>query len=549
MNKQRIIMVAMLVFTLVALALAGCTKGKEESDAPPGSASPAAGVTAGKDKLPKVEYVAGDPLGGLKLPLADSPVKLTMIAPDGDMYKKDSWILTQEIKKKLNLDIDLTKYGTTYIEKLKLLIATNNLPDIVTAVGDYATINKLATANMLLPLDNYLNIMPNFRNYLEKNPQIRNDLTAIDGHFYNTAFEGFYAPLGISSAWVYRQDVFKKYNIEPKFATIDEFYDTLLKIRDASPGNYPIINRGNGQRMISYFSGAFNTGESIYYSDANGKWQYGPVEPNYKEILQLLNKMQNDKLLHPEWAANDGNAMLKLIWSDPYAGGAVLPEAPTWAGKPTNELNFTYDVFLPPKPNVPGGAQKMYVNGLIQTQNTGISVSAKTKNPEAIMKFIDYMYSDEGTLWLFYGAEGLTYKKNAQGALIPIGGDGTGNHDDYIKAIITQYGFGSRGFFARMPPEALKEPKLEQIKVDAQMRLKPSMKLNSPKINLDPLELDYVTTTMATITKFAQESAMQFATGKKPFGEWDSYVAKLKEMGIDSILDMYNKAWAKQKGN
>lgn len=494
----------------------------------------------------RIEYDPNDPLGGGTLPLSPEPVKVTMMASSGSLYNP-SWTVTDEIFKKTNLDIDLTTYGATYAEKLRLLIATNSLPDIIESIGDYNMMNKLASAKLLLPLDEYLDIMPNFREYLEQNPDTKRNLTAYDGHIYNTPLEGYYAPLGINSAWIYRTDVFEKYGIDPNFSTNTDFYNTLAALKKAVPEAYPMLNRSNAMGLIGRMSAAYNTDVRITYDFSSGTWAYGPTQPNFKELLMFVNKLQNDGLLHPEWFTMSADNVIKIAWDNEYKGGAVLIEAPSWRGQNLPEHTFKYEVFMPPLPDVPGGQQKMRMagNGSTLTEKRGVSVSSKTENPDTIMKFIDYMFSKEGSDFLAHGIEGVHYTRNAEGGMIPVKGDGSGTHYDYTIGIISTYGFGSAGFTALSLPDARKAPRLVEEKAEAQYMLEDSILPVNPRVNFSEMEADFINAVLPNIQTFMEESAIQFATGKKSFEEWGDYVQQIEDMGISDIVNIYNDAWSR----
>ena len=45
------------------------------------------------------------------------------------------------------------------------------------------------------------------------------------------------------------------------------------------------------------------------------------------------------------------------------------------------------------------------------------------------------------------------------------------------------------------------------------------------------------------LTKYRQENASKFVTGDKSFDEWESYVQGYKDMGIDEMISIYQKAY------
>ena len=47
---------------------------------------------------------------------------------------------------------------------------------------------------------------------------------------------------------------------------------------------------------------------------------------------------------------------------------------------------------------------------------------------------------------------------------------------------------------------------------------------------------------MADIETYVDEMDMKFITGREPIENWDTYVAKVKEMGIENVIGIYQEA-------
>ena len=47
---------------------------------------------------------------------------------------------------------------------------------------------------------------------------------------------------------------------------------------------------------------------------------------------------------------------------------------------------------------------------------------------------------------------------------------------------------------------------------------------------------------MADIETYVDEMVMKFITGREPIENWDTYVAKVKEMGIENVIGIYQEA-------
>ena len=47
---------------------------------------------------------------------------------------------------------------------------------------------------------------------------------------------------------------------------------------------------------------------------------------------------------------------------------------------------------------------------------------------------------------------------------------------------------------------------------------------------------------MADIETYVDEMVMKFITGREPIEDWDTYVAKVKEMGIENVIGISQEA-------
>lgn len=47
---------------------------------------------------------------------------------------------------------------------------------------------------------------------------------------------------------------------------------------------------------------------------------------------------------------------------------------------------------------------------------------------------------------------------------------------------------------------------------------------------------------MADIDTYVDEMIMKFITGREPLDNWDAYVSKVKEMGVERVLNIYQEA-------
>lgn len=115
--------------------------------------------------------------------------------PNGKTYVQGDWKPTwAAIQNELNFTInDVTTTSETSIAKAFTLYQTNGFANIDIAQGSSADIvNEGNTGGNILDLAPYLDEMPDFKAFLEKNPVIRTMISTADGNiYYAPYFDGF----------------------------------------------------------------------------------------------------------------------------------------------------------------------------------------------------------------------------------------------------------------------------------------------------------------------------------------------------------------------
>ena len=70
---------------------------------------------------------------------------------------------------------------------------------------------------------------------------------------------------------------------------------------------------------------AWETNRLIYYNEKEQAWKYGPLEQNYKEFIQFLNKMYEEELFDPEFTAGWNVCYNNFINGKIFACGSWCP--------------------------------------------------------------------------------------------------------------------------------------------------------------------------------------------------------------------------------
>lgn len=460
--------------------------------------------------------------------------------------------------------------SSEYDEKVKLMIASDDLTDFFVTPLFYDT-TEMAEQGQLLELGQYKDLMPNYMNYIGRVKNGMKRVTDAEGNmftFKETSTPRFPEDRGmlIQNTSAYRYDVFEANNIKiPE--TLDEFYGAAKKLKELYPDKYPVATKWNSLRSL--FS-ANHIRDEIFWDGE--KYVYGVLDEGYKDALQFANKLYAEKLLDPEYTIDTDDTLKRKALN-----GDNLMWLTQWFTTPAEYTRTADDgkifaVSLYPDNPKYGKAWQEVVNGNTPDLGWGVyGVSSKVENPEELIKFIDYQYSDEMIQLITWGIEGTTYTIGEDGvptfvdslktAKDPwLEGDKYGmrasrNHNPGLQMVSDARAFVDfaatdytvfNGKYEEVPIEkaefltSLPMPENDYV---------PSW-LSEPSIQLTGSESQRVSEIMNPIKTFVTEEQAKFVAGKNSFDNWQAFIDKVKKMGnIDEALKIYNDAAQRALGN
>lgn len=248
---------------------------------------------------------------------------------------QEEWIKLCEEKLGRKLDITFEYIHTgDYTEKLQVINAGGDLPDILTCYTTNSNaklmVDEYGSKGLFLDLAERLDDMPNYKSYLDKDPQSQSTLYTPEGNLYG-AYNLSIVPTGsahgaFSTMMAVKNSVLKDLDLEIP-TTLDEVYDVAKAIKDAGVSKYPIVQLEEWQNPEDVVFNAYHTASNRYYDGT--EFKYGPLSDDYKQALQYLNKIYTEGLISPDYftyTTDMGNADLES------GTACILPSA--WEGYP-----------------------------------------------------------------------------------------------------------------------------------------------------------------------------------------------------------------------
>ncbi|MDF2650679.1 MAG: transporter substrate-binding protein [Paenibacillus sp.] len=500
-------MLGIMVFVLAIGLFTGCSKEKGSS--------------------PPVGTATTPPAGSA--PLKETTLSFLNYSLPSWPYDKN-WLVWKLLKEKTGVTLDVQVPPGELNDALNLTVASGKMPDMMLTLDGELPKKFGAQGALVNILDHVDKSMPNFAKFMKKYPTLIQNTMSADGKLYLFPSEG----LGVTNAMVYlyRKDIFEQNKLsEPK--NWDELYTVLKKLKEKYPDTYPLTFR-NGLDKILNIAPAFETGSKYYYDFDKKEWRYAPVEDNYKKIVEYLRTFVKEGLIPPDFLSIDTKQWQDIMSTNRAFVTIDYIGRIDFFNKPLRQQNPDFNLsFMPPPAGQKDGKQ---LNAFTQIDQSGIMVSSTTKQVDAVMKYIDYLYSEEGRDIVSWGEKGNTYKTDSAGKNEYIGGYADLTDLQKKTGIAT---YGSNLWYNPDSILALASPELKY----AYEQTPKFVDKQQPKPAFTTDEALILSTTGQEIDKFREENIAKFVLGTKSLDDWNQYVSDLKKLGVDKILEIYNTAY------
>ncbi|UQZ86301.1 Lipoprotein LipO precursor [Paenibacillus konkukensis] len=430
-------------------------------------------------------------------------------------------------------------------EQFNLLIASNNLPDVIEYDWNNAYPGgpeKAIADKVILPLNDLIDKQaPNLKKLLQQDKELDKMLKTDSGKYY--VFPMIRPDNGlVFRGPMIRKDWLDELNLQVP-TTIDEWYTVLKAFKEKKGATAPFTAQySNEFNVQDAFIGAYHTANR-YYVDDQGKVRYGPIDPQFKDALSLLRQWYAEGLIDKDFALNtDSKAYDSKMLSN--ASGATVGLLSGGMGKwmeSGKKQDPKFQLVAAPYPTLKKG-ERAFIGQRDFKFNPIASkaVTTAAKDPELAVKWLDYAYSEKGSMLFNFGIEGESYTMK----------DGKPTFTDKItkdpkynlQQMVTQYTKPNGPFLgdARKSFNTFKEQDdavgiWEQT--DAAKHVLPLF--ITPTVE-ESKEVAKINTAIAS---YKEEMFVKFVMGKEPLDKFDDYVKRIKEMGSDKVTKIYQDAY------
>ncbi|PYI53979.1 extracellular solute-binding protein [Paenibacillus flagellatus] len=480
---------------------------------------------------------------------APKPITFSWLVYDRPEGKvRTDWEIFKEIEAKTGVKVDfqvVSQEGLT--EKRQIMIATNSVTDFIQVTTQEG--REHGPEKVFLNLKDYLDKAPNLKKFFDSYPEAKAVATGPDGGIYTVPIlEGDPEGKGFNFVWYVRKDVMEKDGLKPP-TTIDEFYQFLKDLKAKHPDSYPLVsNSPIGDTGLYTVMGRAFTGIQGFFNlnPVDDKYAFAPYHDGYKEAIVFLNKLYTEKLLDPEYSLLTaaqweerilkGKSFVTYFWK---ADLDSLTQKARAAG-----AGQEYELSTIPQFAKSGVKNYQYSRPLIG--NVGRAISAKVKDKERAVQFLDYLMSEEGSNYLSLGIQGKTYtlengkplfmKEFGASPYVPLRRDYGVWYDNISLNNAKARDAWERGL----------DEKSKAINASYEKYIVPAPK----QIVKTEEEMELEKSKLNNLNKFLEQKITEFVVGKTPINDttYKQFLDQAKKLGSDDLLNMYNTAYKRTYG-
>ncbi|MFG2059442.1 ABC transporter substrate-binding protein [Micromonospora sp. NPDC048930] len=483
------------------------------------------------------------------LPIVDKTITLRFsgekapLAPDFN-----TMTLVKQWQKDTNIAIaweNLPK--NVYQEKKNLLLASGDLPDAFYNTGFTDQEIAVNAANgTLIPLEDLIDkYAPNLKKVFEKRPEIKAAVTASDGHIYTLPSSEELGLGAVPFFWSINKTWLAKLGL-PMPKTVDEYYRVLQAFKTKDPN-------GNGKAdeiPLSFIGGWWCADVGDLFAAFTGmpdnpdhrivrdnKVIYTAAQQEYRDAIATLHKWYAEGLIDREaFTQTDKQYLAKGKSKEAVLGSYVWWETEEVVG---TDRAGEYEL-MPPLEG-PAGRLVGRANGVDYTRDA-FAITRVNKYPAATMRWVDRMYDPVMSAQVAWGPIGEGLQKDASGLLVSVPdkpGEAAGERLQRIAPrgprVVLKEDF--KTVVAPEPRAAQRQKDLESI------YLPYAEKQSYPLVFFTQEELQRLNEINAELKSLVDEKRAAWIVRGGVEREWDAYVQRLKGVGLDEYVSIYQQAY------
>ena len=484
---------------------------------------------------------------------AGEPTEVSMFLPSrlADALYTEDTLTFKALAEEMNMKFDIeTVVNAEAKNKFSVIVASGKTPDVM--AGTLSDINKFGMSGAFLPLDDLIDqYAPNLKKYIKDNKEVLAQTAASDGKIYGIPM---LTAVRTAMGYCIRQDWLDDLNMD-RPVTIDDWHEVLtaFKTNDLN-GNgagdiTPLILDRAWENYFNNFADAWGielNGNNDYWMVKDGKVEFAPILPETKEYLQTMSQWYKEGLIDQEFITREDTNNYHILnnkagatcyWTGYIAG--MNSNAEVLA----NDPDTNWQVIAPPVLKEGQAPRTFSQQAVVGGSAWGITSKVDEAKAIEIIKMFDYVYSDEGSMLFNFGIEGDSYQY-VDG--VPEYTDKVTGSENGLVTWIRSNGMQPLIGIRQLPEYEAASCANEDVKSQLFNYVDNNYFYDiNPALVLTEDEQDSYDSVMSAIKIYVDEELLKFIIGSRPIDEFDAFADRIREMGIDTAIELENQAYSR----
>jgi putative aldouronate transport system substrate-binding protein len=548
MKKVISVILTILFITIPLFSLTGCVTrqnlGKPSIEA---TASVESSDGAQTSKEAKEPFTPSYPITKEPITLKIFSTKASVQGP----WEEMSFFKYMEELTNIHLEFILAAPGS-YTEKKNLAFASGELPDVFFGGSGLTPTEevKYGSEGLLIPLNNLIDTYAvNLQQLFATTDGLREAITTDDGNIYSLFYYSG-TPRGSQTCYWYNGKWLNTLGIKKGElpTTIEGLVELLKRFYNEDPnGNkvqdeIPLSGTIDALRSLVLNSYGIIYNNEGFYTDDNNKVIYQFTSDKFRSYLELANELFSSKLLDQNLFTQSREQRIAIgmenkigLMNDSLPTGIYEIKTQTEEIEQYPMLN-TLTSLLNSKP--------------VKNKNNAVSrglysVTNACKYPEAAIRWVDYLYSYDGSMMTWQGAEGEGYEyvdstRRTWKQLLPEGKTTVEFRGSHTPACGTAVPF----FIHSGMLEGLTNK--DELYSNAEARAQMGYLVEAyPLVYFSEEENQDLLVLSTDVTTYLKEMEAQFITGRLKIDDnnWKTYVSKIENIGVTKMQKIYQAAY------
>lgn len=458
------------------------------------------------------------------------------------LSENETWKYLQE---RANIKFEITELDPNEAnEKGNLIMNGGNYPEFLFKMSGL-TLNEYGEKGLLIPLEDLIReYAPNLTKHLDERDGW-NVISHSDGHVYSLpsigseSMQGANAyNFGINERWLENVGMSMPQNMEKLYDVLKAFKEQDANgngdPNDEIPLSFEQSNRFNA--LLGYIGdGVHDIVQNIALME--DEIVYYPTTDGYYDFLKEMVKWYEEGLIDQEVFTRTGEQwdalassgdVLGVYWSN---NSSTIPEEyqlEYYDVKPFNVENFPLNTGI---------------------SSGGLAITDKCENPEVLIAWADYLYTEEGGARAYYGEQDKDWKLTNNGTTY-VGNMRVGKEID-IMAQVSLSGKGTVPFYKPGIINDNPDPEFSNTTSIVQARRYQEGGVFTqgtyfPTMIFTTDEGDRLSVLKTDINGYVSTYTAQVVVGElKLEDSWEGFQKTLEAMGVKELEEIYNTAYTR----